>query len=276
MRSSFAALLKTMRKQHKPTAYRAPIKFPVDFIIVEMGGKSYHLDGRERARMLVRLRDRFTCQSCKEQRTIRQAMKMREHGEPAKLYDVHHLNGMCGKRSVGYDSPKDDLSQLITLCHKCHYNHHQFSKNFAKAKTQQRKAFNAKRSYAASLMRSGLSNNEIATKMGYSREYVRQLLNEVGLVNPNKRPKPIYTRICKRCNTTFTLRYKSDTQQHCSAKCYNIGRRKYTPAQRAAYHRQRVRAWYLRMKDTPEFKAATKARNNGKTGISIYDFKPSR
>lgn len=67
-------------------------------------------NGRERARYLARLRDNFTCQDCN---------KKWEKG--SRHFDVHHLNGLCGKVSRGYDSPKD-ISGLITLCHKCHFN----------------------------------------------------------------------------------------------------------------------------------------------------------
>lgn len=78
-------------------------------------------DGRGRTRMLVRKRDDFTCQLCRDRRTPEQA---KEHGK--RLFDVHHLNGMCGKKSRGYDRVKD-MSGLITLCHKCHFNRHDWN-----------------------------------------------------------------------------------------------------------------------------------------------------
>ena len=67
--------------------------------------------GRGRTRMLVRSRDNFTCQECR---------KKWKHGD--RQFDVHHLNGLCGKKSKGYDSVSD-LTGMITLCHKCHFNH---------------------------------------------------------------------------------------------------------------------------------------------------------
>lgn len=70
-------------------------------------------EGRERARSLVRARDKQTCQSCKK-----------EWVPGNRSFDVHHLNGLCGKKSRGYDSILD-LTGLITLCHKCHFNHPQ-------------------------------------------------------------------------------------------------------------------------------------------------------
>lgn len=72
--------------------------------------KKWQKEGRERVRMLVRKRDDFKCQDCG---------KRWKDGE--RSFDVHHLNGLCGKKSRGYDSIKD-MDILITLCHKCHFN----------------------------------------------------------------------------------------------------------------------------------------------------------
>jgi 5-methylcytosine-specific restriction endonuclease McrA len=65
--------------------------------------------GREFTRELVRIRDKHTCQDCHTVWTL-----------GTRRFDVHHLNGLCGKKSKGYDR-KGDLTGLITLCHKCHY-----------------------------------------------------------------------------------------------------------------------------------------------------------
>lgn len=75
------------------------------------------LQGRDYVRELVRIRDNRTCMMCE---------RAWQHGK--RRFDVHHLNGLCGKRSRGYDSVSD-LDVLITLCHKCHYRHHQYSNN---------------------------------------------------------------------------------------------------------------------------------------------------
>ncbi len=87
--------------------------------------KDFINGGRDRARMFVRLRDNFTCQDCGDRRT---PIETREHNKEIKglkgrlkLYDVHHLNGLCGKKTRGSDGV-NDISGLITLCHKCHYN----------------------------------------------------------------------------------------------------------------------------------------------------------
>lgn len=85
--------------------------------------------GRDRARMMARIRDKFTCQDCGSMRTPKKAKR-----EKKKLFDIHHLNGLCGEphRPKRYDSVKD-LRLLITLCRKCHFNRPDHSrKNFPK------------------------------------------------------------------------------------------------------------------------------------------------
>lgn len=82
-------------------------------------------DGRERARELVRIRDNHTCQDCGIQIFTKDIFKYNSQFKTQKgkkkSLDVHHINGLCGKNSTGYDSTKD-ISGMITLCHKCHYN----------------------------------------------------------------------------------------------------------------------------------------------------------
>jgi len=67
-------------------------------------------EGRDYVRALVRQRDLYTCQDCN-----------RVWIEGERNFDIHHLNGECGKNSRGYDR-KEDIHKLITLCHKCHFN----------------------------------------------------------------------------------------------------------------------------------------------------------
>lgn len=84
-----------------------------------------HLEGRDRTRMLVRIRDNFTCQDCGLIRTHSYVSehngKLKSLKGKIKNFDVHHTHGMCGKNSKGYDMEKD-LSKMVTLCHKCHFN----------------------------------------------------------------------------------------------------------------------------------------------------------
>ena len=64
--------------------------------------------GRDFTREAVRRRDGYRCQIC-----------LRKWKEGERRFDIHHLNGLCGKKSKSYDQIKD-APGLITLCHKCH------------------------------------------------------------------------------------------------------------------------------------------------------------
>lgn len=75
------------------------------------------LSGRDFTREKVRIRDNHTCQDCK---------KVWEQG--TRRFDVHHLNGLCGKKSRGYDN-SSEMDGLITLCHRCHFNRPEHTKN---------------------------------------------------------------------------------------------------------------------------------------------------
>ena len=67
-------------------------------------------EGFSRTRELIRRRDNQTCQACG---------KVWSKG--TRRFDVHHLRGNCGKRSLSYDKIRD-APFLITLCHRCHLN----------------------------------------------------------------------------------------------------------------------------------------------------------
>lgn len=68
------------------------------------------VQGRERTRELVRIRDKRMCQDCRKKWI-----------DGNRRFDIHHLNGLCGKRSRSYDKVSE-MGGLITLCHKCHFN----------------------------------------------------------------------------------------------------------------------------------------------------------
>lgn len=78
-------------------------------------GLSRRMTGRDYVRELVRQRDNRTCQTCSKKWHVGQ-----------RRFDVHHLNGLCGKKSRGIDRIVD-MGALTTLCHKCHFHHHQHS-----------------------------------------------------------------------------------------------------------------------------------------------------
>ena len=66
--------------------------------------------GRDLVREAIRKRDNYTCQICG---------KKWKRGK--RRLDIHHLDGLCGKKSQAYDKA-GDITGLITLCHKCHLN----------------------------------------------------------------------------------------------------------------------------------------------------------
>ncbi len=101
---------------------------------VAVENKGY--EGREGVRALARARDGHSCQSCGLRRTPDDVRfhNSKIKGLKGKIHslDVHHLDGICGKKSVGYDKV-EDLHKLITLCHKCHYARHDFSEKGKRA-----------------------------------------------------------------------------------------------------------------------------------------------
>lgn len=79
--------------------------------------------GRDRTREIRRMWDNHTCQEC------RIVWKMGQ-----RRFDVHHLKGLCGKKSHGYDSYAA-LNDLMTLCHRCHMSKHVDSKKMRRHST---------------------------------------------------------------------------------------------------------------------------------------------
>lgn len=79
------------------------------------GKPKYLQSGNCRTRELVRHRDNYTCQMCK-----------RVWEEGMRRFDVHHLNGLCGKLSRKYDRVAN-MENMTTLCHKCHFSHPEHS-----------------------------------------------------------------------------------------------------------------------------------------------------
>lgn len=89
-----------------------------------------------------------------------------------RRFDIHHLNGLCGKRSLKYDKV-DAMPGLITLCHKCHFNRHDWSKwgQPSPLKKVERNAL-IKNLHAA-----GHTGSAIARELKISRQRVHQLLH---------------------------------------------------------------------------------------------------
>lgn len=68
------------------------------------------LQGMDRTREVVRIRDSHKCQDCGH-----------KWNDGERRLDVHHLNGLCGKLTYRYDKI-EDIDGLVTLCHRCHMN----------------------------------------------------------------------------------------------------------------------------------------------------------
>jgi transposase-like protein len=138
--------------------------------------EKWRKQGRELTRFKVRERDNFTCQDC--------GKKWKE-GE--RHFDVHHLNGMCGKKSRGYDK-LEDMDGLVTLCHKCHFNRH----DWAGVKKSKIIPLNELKK-TQQLRDSGLTLREVGEIIGISREGVRWRLikykerQREAVDNPKKR-----------------------------------------------------------------------------------------
>lgn len=113
-------------------------------------------EGRDRTREIARRRDNHQCQSC-----------FKKWRSGMRRFDVHHLNGLCGKRSLSYDKVAD-VDGLITLCHKCHFNHPEHS---------QAEKFNQWDKESLRRMRAeGMALEAIGGLYGVTRERIRQLL----------------------------------------------------------------------------------------------------
>ena len=125
-------------------------------------GKKFQ--GRERTRELTRLRDNHTCQKCYKKWKV---------GE--RRFDIHHLNGLCGKKSLSYDRV-NEMDGLITYCHKCHLGLDSVRDKMVKAGKNYK--INQKRNkIIVKLNGKGKSRKEISNIFSISTERVRQILS---------------------------------------------------------------------------------------------------
>lgn len=130
--------------------------------------KKRRITGRDLVREKVRQRDDYTCQDCGSIRTPKSCIKFNK-----KNFDVHHINGLCGKRTKGYDR-LSEMSGLITLCHKCHYNRHDKSDSLKKMATK-----NITRDKKiVSLISGGLKQKDVAVKYDMSHQRVSQIFQK--------------------------------------------------------------------------------------------------
>ncbi len=128
----------------------------------------YAKSGREHTRMAVRARDEFKCQDCGLVLFPDEARKLGK-----RLFDVHHLNGLCGKKSRGYDR-LSDMDGLVTLCHKCHFNRPEHTINKPKAEDI-RKVDREFHVNIREMKDTGSSFTEIGKKFGITRQRAHQI-----------------------------------------------------------------------------------------------------
>lgn len=114
------------------------------------------VDGRNYVRELARTRDRYTCQTCG---------KVWRPG--SRRLDVHHLDGLCGTVGKGNDK-LSDLPILITLCHRCHFNHplHSKAEYFSRWNIEKLQL----------LREQGISYRKIGVLFGVSGQRIQQVI----------------------------------------------------------------------------------------------------
>lgn len=149
------------------------------------------MNGRSWVRHIARIRDKFTCQDCGFIRTgtdvINYNNKIEGLKGRIKNLDIHHLNGLCGINSKGYDRIKD-IDGLITLCHSCHYNRPEhkckspeFSQKIYELSNKKEKKFvikDKKPTKVIALLQKGLTSKDIAEKLNINLEQVnKQIVN---------------------------------------------------------------------------------------------------
>ncbi|MGV8131821.1 MAG: hypothetical protein ACP5N7_07015 [Candidatus Pacearchaeota archaeon] len=88
-------------------------KFPASRFCIAHRKFLINLEGRDRNRECVRLRDNHTCQKC-----------FTKWSGKGRRFDVHHITDETGEKSKSYESLAKLLEPgyVITLCHKCHLN----------------------------------------------------------------------------------------------------------------------------------------------------------
>ena len=133
-------------------------------------------EGRAKTRELVRIRDKHTCQDCGLVRPTKavQAFNSMIEGMKGKIksLDIHHLNGLCGKKTYKYDHI-EDIPNLITLCHPCHFNRPEHKSYTKGTKLSFKKAQEIRNEYAPI---PGKSYSALAKKYGVCRWTIKNVI----------------------------------------------------------------------------------------------------
>jgi len=98
---------------------RKYLGLPSNYNPIKSGGLDF-------IRELVRMRDNRTCQKC---------FKVWKEGE--RRFDVHHqdqeMEGRSGERGM-IQLDKQNMSKMITYCHKCHFAEHSVRERIKKGR----------------------------------------------------------------------------------------------------------------------------------------------
>lgn len=123
---------------------------------------------REFTRKRVRERDNHTCFDCKKVWT------------EGRNFDVHHLNGFCGKKSKGYDKISE-MGGLITLCHKCHFNRpeHKVKSTEYSNEHSSRKIQLSDMKVILEMRKSGMTLQAIGNQFSVCRQTINNTLDKI-------------------------------------------------------------------------------------------------
>lgn len=149
---------------------------------------------------------------------IRDGYKCVDCFDGSKKLLVHHIDESRKKGKLN-----NNVSNLISLCKKCHSRRHGLNKNDIENKL---KAYTL---LTGDKIPHGLLAI-IARELGVSRERVRQIAKKEGYVMPRRVVKMNRNRVCDVCGKKF---YSKAKKKRCSEKCSLIHRKKayYTTSQ---------------------------------------------
>lgn len=158
---------------------REKLGLPTGKIEIKNGG------GRDYIRELVRMRDGHMCKKC-GLRWVAGTRRLDVHHKDPKMEGMSHTKGVVRK-------DKKNLSQMITLCHKCHLGLHQVKKKMSVAKRSKRLT-EGRRKDILILCRKGWRQVDVArmykvtpqTINKYVRRYEKEIISKIVVGNRHK------------------------------------------------------------------------------------------
>lgn len=144
-------------------------------IVKAKKGHYYYMRGQQRTRELVRIRDNHTCQKC-----------FKKWQEETRRFDVHHLNGLCGKVKKGYDKV-GDIDGLVTLCKTCHVNLPSVMEKKINGIRKYYRIPDGRDEKIVELKNVGNKSKIIANMFGITNDRVNQILREARVLQRRRR-----------------------------------------------------------------------------------------